>query len=238
MIRTELFKLRTHRTPWMLLANLVAALVVAPIYYAIKEPAAANDVVETFVGVFGGVAPMLGTVLGGWIVGHEYRQGTLRRVIGNDARRTRLIATKGGVALAAMAGGLVAAAGVGARASAASGASFDGSIEWDGVVRDLLSGGVLTGVTASIAFSLSILFRSDTYGMLGALGIMVIVGPLLTLTPRVGKYTPSALGEDVSQWIAGADELVVSIVPASLGLAATRGALVVAATAAFQRRDV
>ncbi|MFK8024079.1 MAG: ABC transporter permease [Ilumatobacter sp.] len=238
MIRTELFKLRTHRTPWVLLAILTASLVIAPIYYAIKEPTAVAAVIDTYVGVFGVVAPLLGTVLGGWIVGHEFRQGTLRRVLGSDARRARLIATKAAVGLAAVTTGMAIAAGVGAAASAASVASFGGTITWDGILRDLLSGGFLTLLTAAIAFSLSILLRSDTYAMLGAIGIMTIVGPLLTLIPTIGKYTPSALGNDVSSWIAGGDDLVVSIAPASLGIAATIGALVTAATATFQRRDV
>ncbi|MEL6893492.1 MAG: ABC transporter permease subunit [Actinomycetota bacterium] len=238
MTRTELFKLRAHRTPWVLLTLLTTSLLIAPTYYAIRHPDDATDVVDTFVGVFGILAPLLGTVLGGWIVGHEFRQGTLRRVLGNDARRSRLIATKGAVGATALTLGLAAAAGIGALTSAASISSFGGSAAWDDTFRELLSAGFLTLLTASIAFCLSILLRSDTYAMLGALGVMIIVGPLLTLIPTVGKYTPSALGNDVSSWISGTGELVVSIVPASLGLAATIAALAATATLSFRRSDI
>ncbi len=238
MIRTEVFKLRHHRTPAVLLGTLSAALVVAPIYYAIKNPADVADITMTFSAVFSVVSALLAAVFGGWLVGHEFRQGTLRRVLGSDARRMRLIATKAGVGVAALVGGLAVAAGVGALASVASAASFGESLVWDGVFRELLSGGFTTFVVASLSFGFSVLLRSDTYAMLGSLGLMIIVGPLLSLIPTVGKYMPSALTDDVSAWIGDFGELQVSIVPASLVLAATIGALMVAATASFQRRDI
>ncbi len=239
MTRTELFKLRTHRTPWVLLTILVASLAVAPIYYTIKEPADATAVIETFVGVFEIMPPLLGAVMGGWIVGHEFRQGTLRRVLGSDARRGRLIATKATVGIVSMTVGMSTAAGIGALASAGSAASFDGTIVWDGVFRNILSGGFLALVTAAIAFALSILLRSDTYAMLGALGLLLILGPLLTLIPTVGKYTPAALAGDVTSWIGGSgDELGVAIVTASLGLAAFIGVLAAGAMATFHRSDI
>jgi len=239
MTRTELFKLRAHRTPWVLLAALVVSLTVAPIYYAIKNPTDATAVIETFVGVFGVMTPLLGAVLGGWVVGHEFRQGTLRRVLGTDARRGRLIATKAAVGLGAMIVGMSAAAGVGALASAASVASFNRTIVWDGVFRDVLSGGFLALVTAAIAFALSILLRSDTFAMISSLGLMIIVGPLLTLIPTIGKYTPSALTNDVTLWISGSGEqLGVAVAPASLGLAASIGVISAAALTAFHRSDI
>ena len=238
MIRTELFKLRTHRTPWVLFTILIVSLCVAPIYFAIKPPNDAAAVTDAFLGVSGILAPLLAAVFGGWIVGHEFRQGTLRRVLGNDARRGRLIATKATIGLTALVAGMSLVVGVGALASAVSAASFGKTIVWDGVLRDVLSGGFFAVVTAAVAFGLSILLRSDTYAMLGALGLMIIVGPLLTLVPTVGKYTPSALANDVTAWISGTGELVVTIVPAALGLAASIAALIAAATVAFQRRDI
>lgn len=239
MIRTELFKLRTHRTPWMLFAILVASLVVGPIYFSIKEPDDATAVIDTLTGVFSVMAPLLGAVFGSWIVGHEFRQGTLRRVLGNDARRGRLIATKAVLGLAAVTVGQSLAAGTGALASAASSATFDANLMWDGVVRDALGSGFLTLLTAALAFSFSILFRSDTYGMLGAVALMLIVGPLLTLIPTIGKYTPSALGEDVTLWISGSgEERGVAIAAALVGLAATLIAIAATAMAMFQRRDI
>lgn len=239
MTRTELFKLRTHRTPWVLFTTLIASLTVAPTYYAIKTPADVTDVIDTFVAIFGIIPPLLGAVFGGWIVGHEFRQGTLRRVLGSDARRGRLIATKAVVGLGAMVAGMSTAAGIGALASVASVASFGETIVWDGVLRNVLSGSFLALVVAAIAFGFSMLFRSDTYAMLGSLGLLLIVGPLLTLIPTIGKYTPAALAGDVTLWISAPEEqLGVAIVTASLGLAATIGALSAAAMATFRRSDI
>jgi len=238
MTRTELFKLRTHRTPWLLLAILVVSVLIAPIYYGIRNPDDSAAVIETFVGVFGVMAQLLGVVFGGWIVGHEFRQGTLRRVLGNDARRGRLIATKAAVGLGALTVGAVIAAGAGALASMASVESFGETVVWTGVFRDLLSAGLAAVVTAAVAFALSVLLRSDTYGMLGAIALMMIVGPLLVLIPRVGKYMPAALANDVSVWIGGVEDPVVSIVPAAFGLVASIAVLGAGATLTFQRRDI
>lgn len=239
MTRTELFKLRTHRTPWVLLTTLIASLSVAPVYYAIRNPIDAAAVIDTFVGIFEIIPPLLGAVFGGWIVGHEFRQGTLRRVLGSDARRGRLIATKAAVGLGAMIAGMSIAAGIGTLASVASVTSFDQTILWDGVLRDVLSSGFLAIVVAAIAFAFSILFRSDTYAMLGSLGLLLILGPLLTLIPTIGKYTPAALAGDVTSWISGPEEeLGVAIVTASFGLAAFIAFLSAAAMATFNQRDI
>ncbi len=238
MIHTELFKLRTHRTPWVLLAVLTVSLVVAPIYFVFRNPADPQQLLEPLTGVFLIMAPLLGAVFGGWICGHEFRQGTLRRVLGTDARRGRLIAAKAAVGLVAAVAGLAFAFGVGALASIGSAATFGETLDWDGVLRDVASGGFLGLITAALAFGFSVLLRSDTYAILGSLGLIIIVGPLLSLIPRVGKYVPSALANDVSAWIAGSDELVVSIVPASLGLAASLALVGAAAVVTFQRRDV
>jgi len=239
MTRTELFKLRTHRTPWVLLAILVASLLIAPIYFAVKRPSDGAELIETYTSVFAVLAPLLGVVLGGWVLGHEFRQGTLRRVLGNDARRGRLVATKAAVAFGALTFGMLTAAGIGALASTASAASFGEPLVWNGVARDLLASGSLVLVPAAVAFGFSILLRSDTYAMVGALALMVILGPLLALIPRIGKYTPSALANDVTLWIARSEEeLAVAIAPASLGLIATIGILGAAATVTFQRRDI
>lgn len=238
MIRTEVFKLRTHRTPLVLFGILAASLCVAPIYLAIKNPADTTAFTGAYIGVAAAMMPLLGAVFGGWLIGHEFRQGTLRRVLGNDARRGRLVATKAVVGLVAAAVGMSIAAGIGALASTASVVSFGETIDWDGVFRNVLGGSVFALVTAAIAFALSILLRSDTYAMLGALGIMLIVGPLLASIPRVGKYTPWSLTADVTTWISGPGELGVAIVPASLGLMASIGVLTFAAILTFHRRDI
>ena len=44
---------------------------------------------------------LLAPIFGAWLVGHEYRQGTLRRVLAVDARRNRLLATKAGLGVVA-----------------------------------------------------------------------------------------------------------------------------------------
>lgn len=239
MIRPELFKLRHHRTPWVLLATLTTATVIAPVYYAFNNPAEVSDITGVLGLVLIAVGSLLAAVFGGWVVGHEFRQGTLRRVLGSDARRSRLLATKAAIGTLGLAVGMATASAVGMLASVASAASFGETLVWDGLLREMLAAGFTAFVVASIAFGLSVLLRSDTYAMLGSLAVMIVVGPLLSLIPRVGKYMPSQLTDDVATWINGAaDEAVVSIAPASITLAAMLAVLGAAAATSFQRRDV
>lgn len=240
MIRTELFKVRHHRTPRVLLTVLTASTLIVPAYFATQRSANAVDLVETFGAVFAVAGSLLATVFGGWIVGHEYRQGTLRRVVGSDARRPRLVATKAMVGFVSLLGGLLLAASIGSFALMASAASIDSELALETVARDILGAVFISLVTATIAFGLSLLLRSDTYAMLGSLAVMVIVGPLLGLIPTIGRYTPPALTENISDAIRGVESFgdPVSVVPASIVLASTLAGLVVAATASFQQRDI
>ena len=117
MTRPELFKLTHHRTPWVLAGALTLFTLAAPAWYAFRGPTDPSLYLETMTGVFGLAAALLAAVFGAWIVGHEYRQGTLRRVVASDARRGRLLAVKAMVGAGAFAvvTAVVAGLGVGAK---------------------------------------------------------------------------------------------------------------------------
>lgn len=238
MIRPEFYKIRHHRTPWVILGIGTLLVLAAPVYYAIRPPVDPSEVLSTTNGVFALVAAFLAPVFGSWIVGHEYRQGTLRRVLAIDARRPRLLGIKGAVGAAALSAGLATVACIGIASSYVAAQINGGTTSLDGSGRELLAAGFFALVSAAIAYSLSIILRSDTYAMLGAIAFMVIFGPLLALIPTVGDYTPYATANVVSSWITAVPTDALSTGTAAATLAATLAATFAVATALFSQRDI
>lgn len=204
--RAELYKTRHHRLPYVvtLLGMLAAA---APgVYFLFRAPSDVTAYSEAAVAVAGLYTILGAAVFGGWILGHEYRQGTLRRVLAIDAARQRVLGAKaiaGVVTLALMTLAIVGAGlGVGAIAAAVN----DASMSTAGMGRDLLSLLIPALITGVVAFGCSATFRSDTYATLAALGLVIVFAPLLTIIPTVGPYTLGALSDAVSGWV-GADQI-------------------------------
>ncbi len=87
MTKAEIYKLRTQRTP-LVCAGLLLAGVLAPsivlIWYSPKDPAAYTT---NFTDVYNTLSIMLGIVFGGWLLGNEYRQGTVKRLLASEPRR-------------------------------------------------------------------------------------------------------------------------------------------------------
>ena len=100
MIRSEGFKIAKHRTPWVLTAVYCALVLAGPAYFIVKPPQDAGFYLEAVTAVFAVVGLLLAPIFGAWLVGNEYRHGTLRRVLAVDARRGRLLATKAVLGLA------------------------------------------------------------------------------------------------------------------------------------------
>lgn len=205
MISAELFKLRYQRTPWVLTA--IAAIVAAgpAIYFAFKPPEETIFYTEVLVGVFGLAGIIIGAIFGGWLLGHEYSQSTLRRVAILESRRTLLLAKKlaaGGITFAAM---LAAALGLSAAVTLAVASMHGDSLVMAGVGTSLTSGLVMSFASALLAFGLSAITRSSMYSMLAVLVVVVMFDPLLAMIPTVGPYMPGASITHMSDWIAGAD---------------------------------
>lgn len=239
MIQSELFKITRHRTPWVIAAVYTVMVLIAPMYFLIKPPDDAGAYLETATAVFGVAGLLLAPVFGAWVVGNEYRHGTLRRVLAIDARRGRLLGTKTVLGLSTMVAGLAAVAGVSFVASVGVAAIHGDSLVTDGVLRTFLGGAFIAVVTGALAFALSIILRSDTYAMLGALAAMIVVGPLASLIPTVGSYTPAAVTGQIAERIedsAASGDL--SLITAVAVLVATLAALAAGSTQLFATRDV
>ena len=115
----------------------------------------------------------------------------------------------------------------------------DVTVPWDG--RTLLAAGVTALIGATVAYSLSAVTRSDSFAMVGTVTMLLVLTPLLSLIPKVGKYMIGSALEGLSQWMAGdASEALATSSPgtAAITLAAWLTVLLAGGAVLFASRDV
>jgi ABC-type transport system involved in multi-copper enzyme maturation permease subunit len=237
MIQAERYKIRHHRTPWVLTALGALATLAPATYLAFRAPDDPALYLDAFIGGYALYGLLSAAILGGWALGHEYRQNTLKRVVAVDARRARLLGAKaaaGAVALFAMLATTLAA-GLGSAWLAA-------TVNDDELVSGQLSLATTMPampVAAFIAFCLSAVFRSDMYATLAALAVMAIFPGLLAQLPTIGDFTPAVLTDQLSERFASPDATMNHSVAITAAAAATWIAtLTLGASALFTRRDI
>lgn len=239
MTRAEIYKLRTHRTPVVCTAVLLVG-VLAPsivmIWYTPTDQASYGD---AFTSVFESLSLLMGIVFGGWLLGTEYRQGTVKRLLASEPRRLRALTTKGLVGAGAMSVVLALVAGAGWTAARVVGSVNDATVPWNG--RALLAFIVSALVAAAVAYSLSAVTRSDSFAMVGTVATILVVGLPLSLVPKVGKYTVFPAITRVEEWVSGNATDSLSTLSAGAAVITLTGWLVAFVTAGavlFARRDV
>ena len=237
--RAELYKTRHHRLPYVVTALGAMAAAAPGVYFMFRPADSPETYTETVIGVAGLYLILAAAIFGGWILGHEYRQHTLRRVVAVDASRQRLLVAKAVAGLATLTAMAAVVLGTGFGVGALAAALDDSSLGTADMGRQLAAVGVPVLVTAVVAYGLSAAFRSDTYATLAAVGLVIVFGPLFALIPTVGPYTLGALSDSVIGWVG-----TESIEPAKgatqtlLALTAWLGAALVAGSALFARRDL
>ena len=237
-IRAEIFKIRAHRLP-LVLTLLGAVAAAAPgVYFMFKAPDDAASYLGAGAGVFGLYAILAGAVFGGWVLGHEYRQETLRRVIPVDARRGRLLAAKALAGVIAFAVMLLAMFGVAVGSAAVAAAVNGDSLVTANLGRDLGSLMLVAAVAAVVSFTTSAVFRSDTYATLTSLGALVVFAPLLGLVPAIGDFTIGSLATELAGWVADSTDPKRGVAATSVALTAWVAALAAVGSSLFIRRDV
>ncbi len=184
-------------------------------------------------------ALLLGIVFGGWLLGTEYRQDTVKRLLINEPRRLRALTTKGLVGAGAMSVVIALIAGVGWTAARLVGSMNDATVPFDG--RSLLAFSVSALVAAAFAYSLSAVTRSDSFAMVGTVATILVVGLPLSLVPRVGKYTVFPAITRVEEWVSGTPTESLSTLSAgaaAITLAAWLVGFLTTGAVLFVRRDV
>jgi ABC-type transport system involved in multi-copper enzyme maturation permease subunit len=239
MFRSELYKIRTHRTPLVLGLVLMAGVLAAPVWMFFSAPTDPSVYFEALTNVFTLAGLLIAVVFGGWMAGHEFRQGTIRRVVAIDARRGRLLATKATAGLTTLIPMFIVAgaASWAAMWAVANRNGFD--MPAAGIGRELLAGGAYALLAGSIAYGISVITRSDVYGMLGTLAAVVMFAPLLELIPTIGNYMPSNAFRRVTEWMGGPAPISeLSLTSGLVTTAAYVGLTAAGAVTVFRRRDI
>ena len=95
MITSELYKIRYHRTPLAGAAVFLVSMLIPAAVLAGTAPTEQSTYTEAFTLPFGLMTFLLAIVFGGWLLGTEYRQGTVKRMLTTEPRRLRAFVTKG-----------------------------------------------------------------------------------------------------------------------------------------------
>jgi ABC-2 type transport system permease protein len=241
MLRAELFKIVTHRLPKLLLAVMIVGHVVPSLVLIVYTPATPTAYSASWTHVFQILPSIIGIVFGGWVLGTEYRQDTIKRLLTSEPRRLRVLAAK------ALVGGIVFVLAVTAVALIAwatargVGAMHDYTVAWNG--RELLSGALFAFGAAPVAFALSAIARSDSLAMVATLALVLILDPLLGLIPTFGKFTFAGALETLTARIGGSaggmfDTTLLTNTQATLTLALWFAIFAGVAAHLFTTRDV
>lgn len=237
MMSAEIYKLRTQRNPLLTAIALVVGVLIPSIVLIWYSPSSTAAYTDAFRGTFGVLSVLVAIDFGGWLLGSEYRHGTVKRLLTGEPRRLRALATKGLVGAGALSAALAIAATIGWTAARIVGSMHDATVPWQG--KDLLGDVVTALVAATIAYSLSAITRSDSYAKVGTLALMLILEPLLAMVPRIGDYTIGSALYSVTGWIAGESNTAIpSIGGATVTLAVWLAAFIGGGALLFSRRDV
>ncbi|MCP4084787.1 MAG: ABC transporter permease subunit [Actinomycetia bacterium] len=240
MISAELYKLRTQRTPMVCAALLLVGVLASPavlLFYTPADPAAYS---VAFTTTFQLLAPLVAIVFGGWLLGTEYRQGTVKRLLTGEPRRMRAFATKASVGAAALITATGIAGVIGWTASWAVGSLNDQTVAWNG--RELLAAGLVALAAGAVAYGLSAITRSDSFAMVGTVALVLVLDPLLSLIPKVGKYSFGTALDTLTNEVANTADLfgpaALSLGTAGITLTLWLVAFVGSGSYLFARRDV
>jgi len=242
-ISAELFKLRTTRTSWgVLVGALALVLVISAIAALAGDFSPTDDSPGTDLLEISGLVQIFALVLGILIVATEFRHGTITPSLLAVPDRARLVGAKLVAGIAA--GGLLGLA-AGALCGAIvlpllSSRGIATGAESGDVARMVLGNAAASALYAAIGVGLGALIRNQVGAIIGALGWLFLVEPLLTIIPGfdavITKWFPSGVAGALAGTTGSGDSL--EQLPAGLVMAAYAALFVAAGLAVLRRRDV
>lgn len=241
-LAAELFKLRTTRTSWGVTLGSLALVVTISTIAALAGDFAPDDQAVELLEI-SGLVQFFALVLGILIVATEFRHGTITPSLLAVPNRVRLVLAKllaslGAGALLGLVATTVCAAIILPVLSARDVDIIDTNST---AVIELIAGNaVASALFAAIGVGLGALVRNQVGAIIGALGWIFLVEPLLGIIPGfddvIAKWFPSGAA-NAAAGTASADDALGQI-PASLLLAAYAAAFVAAGIVMIRRRDV
>lgn len=239
MMSAEFFKIRYQRHPLVAAIALVVGVSIPSlvlIWYTPSNPAIYTD---AYRGAFGVVSILVAIEFGGWLLGAEYRHGTVKRLLTAEPRRLVAFGAKGLVGAIALSAALAVGSTIGWIAARIVGSANGVTVPWQG--RDLLGDGLTALIAATVAYSLSAITRSDSFAKVGTLAMMLVLEPALAVVPDVGDYTIGSALYSLTGWIAGHGnpaDAALSTLAAAATLATWLVAFAGAGAALFATRDL
>jgi ABC-2 type transport system permease protein len=236
-MRAELVKLRVLPTPRVMLAVALGLGVIVGVGLAIDSPSDPGNYSDAALAAATTVTSIASIVLGVWMVGMEYGQGTMRRVVATVPARTSILRAKLVVLIACVVLGTIAVYALDWVMAALAGQLAGQSVPFDPVLAE--AGGALVGniAYAVVGFSVALLTRSMAGGITITLVLALVVDTLLSTIPTVGGYSFGASITDLVGTIRGDADAEMW----GRGLAVTLGWLLVFSVVSwlrFARQDV
>ena len=241
-LSAELFKLRTTRTTWAVtLGSLALVLLIVVLaaatggFSGVDDPG--GDLLE-----ISGLVQLFAMVIGILSVATEFRHGTITPSLLAVPGRVRLVLAK--LACALLAGALLglAASGLAVAVGLPILSARDiGTGTGDTTVAELVLGNMAAcALFAALGVGLGALIRNQVGAIIGALGYLFVVEPLLGVIPGfedvVQKWFPGGASAQTAGTSALGDPL--GQVPGGLLMAAYAAIFLIAGIAVLRRRDV
>jgi ABC-2 type transport system permease protein len=242
-IAAELFKLRTTRTSWGVTLGSVALVVIISLIAALAgdfsstDEAPGSELME-----ISGLVQIFALVLGILSVATEFRHGTVTPSLLAIPDRTRLVLAKLVTALAVGALlGLVASALCAAIVLPLLSSRDIATGTDTGTVLELIAGNsAASALYAAIGVGLGALIRNQVGAIIGALGWIFLIEPLLTLIPGfedlITRWFPTGAANALAGTASSSDAL--GQVPAGLVLAVYAAIFLAAGLFVLRDRDV
>lgn len=239
LFKAELFKLKRLWTPRVIMIIWLGAELLAAVIVTIAAPRSGNDYLDVETGVWLGVGFLLAVVFGGWLMGSEYRQATVTRSLSTNANRSGLMTAKGLTGLAALLIGSAISFGTAIMLCWISTSIHSKSFATTDLGKVFLAGILGMGLAALFAYCLSIVLKSDTFGILSALGVFMILDPLLGAIPKVGGFFPGSCLNQINNVLLDGESLGrISTQSAIATLCVWVIAIALVSNWVFSRRDL
>jgi ABC-2 type transport system permease protein len=245
LLRAEVLKLRTVRTPRILALAVLVVLATAVTATAVTSTFSPSDHPARQVLALAGPIQTIALLLGVLAVTNEYRHGTITPVLLITPRRTRLLLAK---LLILAAAGAILGLGVFGAASAITvpvlaARHIPNQLDAGGLAAIIAGGTAATALFAILGVGLGALARNQVGAIVAALGLLYVAEPLLGAIPGIGdavqRFGLAGLASAASATTAfvGTGRLLTA--PAAIGLLGAYTALVITAGALlFRQRDL
>ena len=241
-LSAELFKLRTTRTSWAVILGAIGLVVLISVIAAATGSFAATDDAGEDLLQISGLVQLFALVIGILAVATEFRHGTITPSLLAVPDRTRLVLAK--LITALIAGALLGLAASALCAvitlpilSARDAGTGSDSTE---IINLIVGNTAACALFAALGVGLGALIRNQVGAIIGALGYLFVVEPLLGVIPGFSDFVQKWFPGGASSEVAGTSGLddPLGQLPAGIVLAAYAAVFLVAGIVMIRRRDV